>query len=119
MFFTYNKDTALPYFSRLEILTVENIYQFKVALFTQIIINNATNVPWIYSKEPLPSLWGLYSSYNNRFLSNRNFHWPKISNKYGAGTFAFVRSKIWENIPSEVKDKFLIPTYISHTNCTF
>ena len=48
MFFTYNKDTALPYFNRLEILTLENIYQFKVALFTQIITNNETNVPWLF-----------------------------------------------------------------------
>ena len=48
MFFTYNKDTAPPYFNRLEILTLENIYQFKVALFTQIITNNETNVPWLF-----------------------------------------------------------------------
>lgn len=32
-----------------------------------------------------------------------NFHLPSISNNYGPATFAFVGSKIWETIPSELK----------------
>ena len=37
---------------------------------------------------------------------------------YGGATFAFVGSKIWENIPSKLKKNSLI-TSISNTNCTF
>ena len=34
MFFAYGMNNAMPYFNLLEILTLENIYKFKVALFT-------------------------------------------------------------------------------------
>ena len=38
----------MPYFNLLEILTIKNIYKFKVALFTHKITSNATNVPTIF-----------------------------------------------------------------------
>ena len=47
MFFSYRRDNAMPYFNVLEILTLENIYKLKVALFTHKITNKASNVPWI------------------------------------------------------------------------
>ena len=96
MFFAYSRDNAIPYFNLLEILTLENIYKFKVALFTHKITNNVTNVPMIF-KGTL-TLASEVHSYNTSFVSNLNFHRPRISNNYGAATFAFVGSKIWENI---------------------
>jgi len=48
MFFAYSGDNAIPYFNLLEILTLENIYKFKVALFTHKITNNVTNIPMIF-----------------------------------------------------------------------
>ena len=41
--------------------------------------------------------------YNTRFATNFNIYRPSISNNYGATTFSFVASKIWESIPSELK----------------
>ena len=38
MFFAYSRDKK-PYFNLLEILTLENTYKFKVALFTHKITN--------------------------------------------------------------------------------
>ena len=32
LFFAYSRDNAMPYFNLLEIITLENIYKFKVAL---------------------------------------------------------------------------------------
>jgi len=101
MFFAYSRDNAIPYFSLLEILTLENIYKFKVALFTHKITNNVTNVPMIFKGTLTPA--SEVHRYNTRFVSNLNFHRPRISNNYGAATFAFVGSKIWENIPSKLK----------------
>ena len=101
IFFAYSRDNAIPYFNLLEILTLKNIYKFKVALFTHKITNNVTKVPMIF-KETLTLASEVYS-YNTRFVSNLNFHRPRIGNNYGAATFAFVRSKIWENIPSKFK----------------
>ena len=48
MFFAYSRNNAMPYLNLLGILTLENIYQFKVALFTHKITNNTTNVPMIF-----------------------------------------------------------------------
>ena len=99
MFFAYSRDNAIPYYNLLEILTLENIYKFKVALFTHKITNNVTNVPMIF-KGTL-TLASEVHRYNTRFT-----------------TFAFVGSKMWENIPSKFK-KTPIITSISIINCTF
>ena len=53
MFFAYSRNNAIPYFNLLEILTLENIYKFKLALFTHKITNNATNVLMIFQGIPL------------------------------------------------------------------
>ena len=99
IFFAYSRDNAIPYFNLLEILTLE---KFKVALFTHKITNNATNVPMIF-KGTL-TLASEVHSYNIRFVSNLDFHQPRISNNYGAATFAFIGSKIsWENIKKKFK----------------
>ena len=48
MFFAYSRDGAMPYLNLLGILSLENIYKVKVALFTHKIINNTTNIPNIF-----------------------------------------------------------------------
>ena len=101
MFFAYSRDSAMPYLNLLGILTLENIYKFKVALFTHKIINNTTNIPNIF-KGTL-TLASEVHSYNTRFVSNINFHRPRIMSNYGAATLAFAGSKIWEKIPTKLK----------------
>ena len=81
----------MPYFNLLEILTLENIYKYKVTLFTHKITNNTTNVPTIF-KGTL-TLASEVHSYNTRFISNLNFHRLRINNNYGAATFAFAGPK--------------------------
>ena len=91
----------MPYLNLLGILTLENIYKFKVTLFTHKIINHSTNIPNIF-KGTL-TLASEVHSYNTRFVSNLNFHRPRIMNNYGAATLAFAGSKIWEKIPTKLK----------------
>jgi len=93
----------MPYFNPLEILTLENNYKFKVALFTHKITNNATNVPTIF--KGTFTLASEVHSYITRFVYNLNFHRPRINNNYGAITFAFAGPKIWEKIPSKLIKK--------------
>ena len=100
-FFVYSRDKVMPYLNLLEILTLENIYKYKVTLFTHKITNNATNVPTIF-KGTL-TLASEVHSYNTRFVSNLNFHRPRINNNYGAATFTFAGSKNREKIPSKLK----------------
>ena len=76
-------------------------YKFKVALFTYKIINNISNVPNIFKRTLNPACE--VHSYDTRFVSNQNLYWQGMRNSYGAATFAFVGSKVWENIPSKLK----------------
>ena len=98
MFFANSRDNPESYFSLLEIFSLESIYKFKVALFTCKIINNIWNVPPIFKGTLTPA--SEVHNYNTRFVSNQNRYRPRIRNSYGAATFAFVASKVRENIPS-------------------
>ena len=68
----------MPYLNPLGILTLENIYKFKVALFTHKITNITAGVPMIF-KGTL-TLASEVHGYNNRFVSNLNFYRPRIRN---------------------------------------
>ena len=77
------------YFFRLE-----SIYKFKVALFTYKIGNKATNLLMLF-KGTL-TLTSEVHSYNTIMVSDLNFYRPRIRDNWGAATFAFAGSKIWE-----------------------
>lgn len=92
----------MSYFNLFQILTFENIYKFKLNLFIHKINNNPRDIPAIF--------FGLPSevhSYNIRFATNFNIYRPSLGNNYGATTFSFVTSKIWEFIPLELKTTLL------------
>ena len=101
IFFAHSRDSAMSYYNLLEILTLENIYKFKLALFIHKINNDPTNIPAIFSGTL--TLASEVHSYNTRFATNFNIYRPSISNNYGATTFSFLASKVWESIPSELK----------------
>ena len=90
----------MSYFNLLQILTLKNIYKFKLALFVHKIKNDPTNIPPIFSGTL--KIASEVHRYNVRFATNFNIYRPSISNNYGP-TFSFVASKIWESIPSELK----------------
>ena len=89
----------MPYFNLLEILTLENVYKFKVALFFFFFTNNATNVPTIF--KGTFTLASEVHSYITSLVSNLNFHRPRINNNYGAITVTFAGPNMWEKILSK------------------
>ena len=97
----HSRDNAMPYFRLLELLTLENIYKFKVAIFTHKITNDTSNVSSIF-KGTLTQVSEVHS-YNTRFVSKHNFYRPRINSSYGAATFAFAGSKVWVKTPSKLK----------------
>ena len=101
MFFAHSRDNASPYYNLLGILKFENVYKFKVALFTHKILNGSTNIPTIFHRTLTRA--SEIHNYNTRFASNLNFHRPKANNNYGTSTFASVSSKLWESIPTNLK----------------
>lgn len=91
----------MPYFNLLQILTLQNIYKFKFALFIHKIKNDPTNIPAIFSGT-LTLAYEIHT-HNTRFATYFNIYRPRASNNYGTTTFAFVASIIWESIPFELK----------------
>ena len=101
MFFAYGRDNATPCYNLLGILKFENVYKFKVALFTHKILNGSTNISVIFHKTLTRA--SEIHTHNTRFAAKLNFHRPKPNNNYGTSTFAFVSSKLWETIPTNIK----------------
>ena len=91
---------ATPYYNLLEILKLENIYKLKIALFTHKITSGQANFPAIFSGTL--TLASEVHSYNTRFVTSLNVYRPRVNN-YGAATFSFVASKLWETISSDLK----------------
>ena len=100
-FFVHSRENATSHYNLLDILKFDNIFKLKVGLFAHNIINDPTGITTIFSGTlPLASVC---HSHYTRFVSNLNFHSPQINNNYGASTFSFIASKIWETIPLEFK----------------
>jgi len=93
----------MSYLNLLEILTVDNNYKFKLALFIHKIKNAPANTPAIFSGSL--TLASEVHSYNTRSATNFNIYKPNINNNDGATTLPFLASKIWESIPFEFKKK--------------
>ena len=106
IFFAHSRENATSYYNLLDILKFDNILKLKVALFAHNIINDPTGIPTIFSGT-LPLASDFHRHYI-RFIPNLNFHRPQINNNYGASTFSFIASKIWETIPLEFKKTMLL-----------
>ena len=101
-FFVHSRENATSHYNLLDILKFDNIFKLKVGLFAHNIINDPTGITTIFSGT-LPLAPVCHSHYT-RFVSNLNFHSPQINNNYGASTFSFIASKVWETIPLEFKN---------------
>ena len=99
--FAHSRENATSYYNLLDILKFDNIFKLKVALFAHSIINDPTGIATIFAG--ILPLTCDYHSHYTKFVSNLNFHRPQINNNYGASTFSFIASKIWETIPLEFK----------------
>ena len=106
IFFAQSRKNVKSYYNLLDILKFDNIFKHKVALFAHKIIKDPTGIPTIFSGT-LPLASYCHSHYT--VFSNLNFHRPQINNDYGASTFSFIASKIWETIPLELKKTKLLP----------
>ena len=91
IFFAQKRENATVYFNLLGILTIDNAFKLKVAIFTFKIINDQICPVFANSITTASSR----HSYNTRFSSRQNFSRPKIRTNYGKHTFQFAASQIW------------------------
>ena len=89
-----------PYHKLLDILKLENVYTLKTSSF----------IHKIYNKSSVPSAFQYFLTpvtdvhhHNSRYASKQFFYRTKIRTNYGMQTFRFSATKIWGNIPNDLK----------------
>ena len=102
IFFAHNREHAAPYYNLLELLTLENIFKLKIAIFVFQIIHNQTKIPEIFLD--IVKLAKVQHKYNTRYAAKYNLTRPAVKTNYGKSTFKYTASVIWENIPPQLKD---------------
>ena len=109
---------ATPYYNLLGILKFEDVYKFKVALFTLEILNGLTKIPTISFHRTLTRASEIHT-HNTRFASRLNLHGPNVNSKYGTSTFAVVSSKLWETVSTNLKKICVALHFTTSTNYIF
>ena len=91
----------MPYYNLFNLLTFENIYKFKTAIFGHKLIANEPNVSSVFLEylTPISEIHGHYTRYSGQ----RNLYRPKIRTNYGRKTFQFFYFKNMGTVPSELK----------------
>ena len=102
IFFAYWRDSASPYYKLLGILKLDNIFKMRIATMCYIIAHEKKALPSIFLN--FISLAKSTHSYYTRFASNLNFSRRSLRTNYGIHTFKYIASKLWEQIPHNIKN---------------
>ena len=93
-------ESALPLLNLLDILTVNNVYQFQILKFTH-----------LWHKGLLPSSFSTYfryassiHNYNTRYSSRQNLYVKKVRTNTGKQTVQYAASVAWDKIPKNLKE---------------
>ena len=77
IFFAKKRENADPYYKLLDILNLENTFNFKISTLVHKIKYDKTNIPEPFI-ELIPSASEIHN-YNTRYASNSNLHRPASS----------------------------------------
>ena len=102
IFFARSRENASIYYKLLGILKFDNIFKLRIATLSYIIAHKKKAVPSIFLD--FLTMASSIHSYNTRCASKLNFTRPKVRTNYGIHTFKYIASKIWENIPLNIKN---------------
>jgi len=102
MFFCGPREHVPPFYNLLDLLSFTNIFKLKTLLFAYQIINNKSDIPYVF-KHLLKPVHEQHS-YNTRHSARINVVRPLINTNYGKFTFTFSASKIWEELPLSIKN---------------
>ena len=101
IFFAKDRENADSYYKILQILKLDDILKLKIGCLTYKILNTPSTVP-----VALQNYYTKASSihqHNTRYASKQNLQRPKIRTNYGKHSSMFLASKVWEEIPQNIK----------------
>ena len=101
IFFSHNRESSASYFKLLDILNMDNIFRRKISLLAHKISQNEASIPEVFQKYLIKV--SDTHSHNTRYASNLNFGVPGVKSNYSKHTFKFATTKIWEEIPTNIK----------------
>ena len=95
-----NTDSALPLLNLLDLLTVENIFIFRLLQFSH---------QW--HKRQIPSIFDSYHrhasdvhTYNTRYASKSNFYKARFRTNIGKATLSTLAADHWQKLPHDIKE---------------
>ena len=101
IFFANKTESPPPYFTLLEILRLENIFNLKIgALVHKIQYQKKDTPPALYD---LVQLASAVHNYNTRYATNQNLCRPFSRTNYGLTRFSVVASQTWKATPMKIK----------------
>ena len=102
IFFANQRESATPLYQLLGILKLDNIFKLKMSIFAFQILNNKSKMPAVFH-DVITQASDVHQ-YNTRYSANKNLHRPFVRTNYGQHTFKYMITKIWENIPTTIKN---------------
>ena len=101
IFFASHRETASIYYKLLEIHTLDNVFNTRMASFIYIFKHFPDNTPGVFHNLIIPA--SKIHTFNTRYASRENLYRPVSRTNYGLSSFTPTASNIWENIPYNVK----------------
>ena len=101
IFFLSKNENLEPYFKISDILRLESVFQYKIAIFTKTLLTPNTMYPSAFNDiiTPISEI----HNYNTRLSSKQNIFRPSIRTNYGKFTFKYTSSLIWQFVPDDLK----------------
>jgi len=106
MTFSHNKAFSTPLFHKLNLLTLNDVFKLEIAKVMHDIENNE-HLPDYISKNFERVNWT--HSYNTRHSNIKgNYVLPKIRTETGKKSIVYWDTKIWQDVPHDIKSKPLL-----------
>ena len=101
IFFASQRETASIYYKQLEIHTLDNVFNIRMASFIYKLKHFPDNTAGVLHNLIVPA--SRIHSFNTRYASRENLYRPVSRTNYGLSRFTPTASGIWENIPYNMK----------------
>ena len=89
------RDSSLPLFAELNILQVDDVIKLEVAKLMHSVLGN--------DKPQFKKLSAQIHGYQTRHSTQLNYFLPRKCIKIGKKCFQFYGSKIWQEVPNDIK----------------
>ena len=93
-----NISPSSPLFAKLDLLKLQEIYNYKIGIFMQKKIKQKAGI------QQNLSLISSVHNHNTRLNNSSNFYMSSVSSNLGKTAFSYCGPRVWNTIPSEIRN---------------